>query len=241
MIKIRDWKTGEIHLVYENEEEFPANTIKLSHYLECQAGEYTMSDNGYYLPVLAHKKYTSKDGKSLYCHVCLPLVKYRYKINVKNNKVSCYGRFLWKREVEQVSNLPKKLSVKELLFANLIVQGVPLYDAAGVAFQDVKQYPYNIMKRLFNHPPFIEFIAMKTAEQLQHALQENNINYNAVMSVIREALDQNEDNKHKQWAVNTAIGLLDKLSSAMNAPAHNNLLTSNKIQELPPANYEVVE
>lgn len=200
------------YFIAENEQERKALDIKPVPLLKCKAGDYILSKNGYYIPVLDRSTHTrfSRGRKIPFEKIVLP----NYALFVQNINLSTTFTFKRDRVVSHINISPKMRTV-----LILIRSGVP-YDLAIKTIYGAK----NMQKKVYSLLNNNRFISMMKDEimSLQKELGKQGVTLATIAEQFSNLIkDPKANSTLKKYALEVSLKALDQSAPELAASGAN--------------------
>lgn len=219
---------GKVWFIYENMNEFSASIHKdkLMYYREAQVGDYVLSDNGYYIPVIRRYEYvktTRFKEKVPRCKLTFPFYTFNYSVDYLVDRKIIFTRAL------SASYSAYKLSGKELAILKLLKSGYSLVDCIKHVYPN--RYFMRLI-RVLSNPIFINKIE-GMAMSLKSQIESQGINHEYIAKKMKDILEAPKPNATLvKYALETSIQLLEKVSPNVVSPTDTKSLVNEIRSEL---------
>lgn len=201
---------SSIYYVYETVNEFSASMHKdkLKPYREAEIGDYVLSHNGYYIPVVNKQQLSKKTRVGIVYRTKLvfPYYVFQFPLNVFADVPVIFKRTL------NTSYKGKGLSGQELAVLKLMESGYKLVDAIKHVYKK-RHFVYLI--KVLSNPRFINKIE-KIAMSLKDQIESQGINQEYIAKRIKSILDDDKPNATLvKYALETSINLLNQVKPSL--------------------------
>jgi len=193
--------------VFENEQEAVKYDVVNIDPIEAQPGDYLLSGNGYYVPVL--NLYTHENKRTILHILYMPLNhKLSYHYYKKSKKYSPVRSFIFDRNGKPHPMTYVSPNAKMLI--KLVKEGVSLVNAVTMCYSvdGSRRTVLGILNRLIRSKPFVELFIKEVKMDLADKLKNNGLDEDFLFKITKEIItDKKENSKIRQQAYEFAIAI----------------------------------
>jgi len=188
------------YFILENEQDRRALDVKPVSLLECKPGDYVLSRNGYYVPVLFRETVTRVIHRRRMSVVKVELPNYTLYLQNLNTKSTFYFR---RDKIKSFNNLSPKMK----MVVKLIQEGCA-YDLAIKTIYGARNLKYKTYS-LLNNEKFM-LLMRDSIMSLQIELKAQGITFESIAQQFREILDNPKANPMlKKYAMEVSLKALE--------------------------------
>lgn len=201
--------------VYENKEEADKAGITVVDWMNCKEGDYILTSNGYYVPVVNRYDMPLRGAKiEKLIAITLPrmtakLFKYRGSNLLRRKHI------IWSRDETKTQEY-KFLSGQAKLLIKYVQSGFDLLTAYSMAYTNKsKPKMQQVLSKLMDNERFVkQLFENKHMDKLVAALNEKNINYEWLAKNLKDIIEDPKCHASlRQFAITIVKDALDKSSS----------------------------
>lgn len=212
--------------VYENVAEFEQSGHKLVSPSDAEPGDYILTDNGYYVPVLKRSIFKPKKRNRSTLKLTVP--RRSFIFNYDNDK-GITGRYQMVYDLNTKRIESKYLSIRAKAFANFLVNGIDLITAFKTAYasrRDLQFSLHNLLEADLTNPKFYEYLRSIGFMPKESKLNKAGLDEDFLLEQLKGIIS-NPDEPHqlRKFALETAFRLheINKAPSSGRVDYGNNL------------------
>lgn len=198
--------------VYENVAEAEEAGIIVKPLNLAKEGDYVLSDNGYYLPVIKRVIIQTKDKKRQTVKLQLPRSRYLFSLDKDGNLPKKYN-FIY--DITGQKRKFRSLSIRSKAFANFINQGMDIFKAYKAAYgnrQGSHVYSAKLLDDISN-PLFIKYLKEIGFMINNDKLDKSGMSEDFLLEQMKNLIvDKQEPYQLRKWALETLFGLHEAAS-----------------------------